>query len=39
MRQPLSFKQLCVKMSVGYDVYFHNMGLHKDKPIVHLHIN
>jgi len=28
-----------MKMKVGYDVFFHNMGLHEDKPIVYLHIN
>ena len=31
MRQPLLFKQLRMKMSVGYDVIFYNMGLHKVK--------
>ena len=31
------FKQLCMKISVGHDIIFHNKGLHKVNPIVYLH--
>ena len=39
VRQPLLFKQLCMKISFGHDIFFYNRGLQTNIWIVYLHLN
>lgn len=39
VRQPLLFKQLCMKISFGHDIIFYNKGLKTSILIVYLHHN